>query len=316
MDDKVLMKADGMPTYHLANIVDDHLMEITHVIRGEEWLPSAPLHIMLYEAFGWESPSFAHLPLLLKPDGPGKLSKRDGDRLGFPVFPLEWTNPETGDVASGYREFGFFPGSFLNMLALLGWNPGTEQEVFSLEELVQAFDLSKVSKSGAKFDFEKGKWFNQLYLRKLNETELASLLKTELDKAGYSINEAHLGKVATMMSERATFPQDLVNEGTYLFERPSAYDEKALKKWNDESPAMVGDLIARFDALENFTEAEIEASFKAYLAEKELGFGKVGPVFRLAVTGMGMGPSMFTICEVLGKKETLARMNAAVEALA
>lgn len=316
MDDKVLFKADGMPTYHLANIVDDHLMDITHVIRGEEWLPSAPLHVMLYEAFGWERPIFAHLPLLLKPDGPGKLSKRDGDRLGFPVFPIDWNNPDTGETASGYREFGFFPGSFINMLALLGWNPGTEQEVFDLQGLIDAFDLSKVSKSGAKFDFEKGKWFNQLYLRALSEDELAAELKKELDKEGLSYNEARLGKIATMMSERATFPQDLLAEGRFLFETPTEYDEKTRnKKWKDDSAAMMQDLSARFDALADFTEANIEAAFKGYLAEKELGFGKVGPSFRLAVTGKGMGPSMFTICEVLGKQEVLSRITKAVEVL-
>ena len=316
MDDKVLFKADGMPTYHLANIVDDHLMGITHVIRGEEWLPSAPLHVMLYEAFGWERPVFAHLPLLLKPDGPGKLSKRDGDRLGFPVFPIDWNNPDTGETASGYREFGFFPGSFINMLALLGWNPGTEQEIFDLQGLIDAFDLSKVSKSGAKFDFEKGKWFNQLYLRALSEDELAAELKKELDKESLLYNEAHLGKIATMMSERATFPQDLLAEGRFLFETPTEYDEKTRnKKWKDDSAAMMQDLSARFDALADFTEANIEAAFKGYLAEKELGFGKVGPSFRLAVTGKGMGPSMFTICEVLGKQEVLSRITKAVEVL-
>jgi len=316
MDDKVLFKADGMPTYHLANIVDDHLMGITHVIRGEEWLPSAPLHVMLYEAFGWDCPTFAHLPLLLKPDGPGKLSKRDGDRLGFPVFPIDWNNEETGETASGYREFGFYPSAFINMLALLGWNPGTEQEIFDLQGLVEAFDLSKVSKSGAKFDFEKGKWFNQLYLRGLSEAELADALQKELDKAGLSYDAKHLGTIATMMSERATFPQDLLTEGQFLFERPSEYDEKTrTKKWKDDSAAMMQDLATRFAAIDNFIADEIEASFKGYLAEKELGFGKVGPSFRLAVTGKGMGPSMFVICEVLGKEEVLARIENAIQTL-
>ncbi|HCP41213.1 MAG TPA: glutamate--tRNA ligase [Cryomorphaceae bacterium] len=316
MDDKVLYKADGMPTYHLANIVDDHLMGITHVIRGEEWLPSAPLHVMLYEAFGWERPVFAHLPLLLKPDGPGKLSKRDGDRLGFPVFPINWSNPETGETASGYRELGFFPSPFVNMLALLGWNPGTEQEVFNLQGLIEAFDLSKVSKSGAKFDFEKGKWFNQQYLRALSESELAVELKKALDKEGLSYNEAHLGKIATMMSERATFPQDLLAEGRYLFIPPATYDEKTRnKRWGKDSAGMLQDLAARFETIPDFTETNIEAAFKGYLAEKELGFGKVGPSFRLALTGRGLGPSMFTICEVLGKQEVLSRIAKAVEIL-
>lgn len=316
MDDKVLFKADAMPTYHLANIVDDHLMSITHVIRGEEWLPSAPLHVMLYEAFGWDCPTFAHLPLLLKPDGPGKLSKRDGDRLGFPVFPIDWKNDETGDTASGYREFGFYPSAFINMLALLGWNPGTEQEIFDLQGLIEAFDLSKVSKSGAKFDFEKGKWFNQLYLRELSEGELATALENELKKEGLSYDPQHLGTIASMMSERATFPQDLLAEGRFLFERPSEYDEKTrTKKWKEDSAAMMQDIADRFEALDSFVAAEIEASFKGYLAEKELGFGKVGPSFRLAVTGKGMGPSMFVICEVLGKQEVLARIETAIKTL-
>lgn len=316
MDDKVLFKADAMPTYHLANIVDDHLMGITHVIRGEEWLPSAPLHVMLYEAFGWDCPTFAHLPLLLKPDGPGKLSKRDGDRLGFPVFPIDWKNDETGETASGYREFGFYPSAFINMLALLGWNPGTEQEIFDLQGLIEAFDLSKVSKSGAKFDFEKGKWFNQLYLRELSEGELATALENELNKEGLSYDPQHLGTIASMMSERATFPQDLLAEGRFLFERPAEYDEKTrTKKWKDDSAAMMQDIADRFEALDSFVAAEIEASFKGYLAEKELGFGKVGPSFRLAVTGKGMGPSMFVICEVLGKQEVLARIETAIKTL-
>ena len=316
MDDKVLFKADGMPTYHLANIVDDHLMSITHVIRGEEWLPSAPLHVMLYEAFGWDCPTFAHLPLLLKPDGPGKLSKRDGDRLGFPVFPIDWKNDETGETASGYREFGFYPSAFINMLALLGWNPGTEQEIFDLQGLIEAFDLSKVSKSGAKFDFEKGKWFNQLYLRELSEGELATALENELNKEGLSYDPQHLGTIASMMSERATFPQDLLAEGRFLFERPAEYDEKTrTKKWKDDSAAMMQDVADRFEALDSFVTTEIEASFKGYLAEKELGFGKVGPSFRLAVTGKGMGPSMFVICEVLGKQEVLARIETAIKTL-
>jgi glutamyl-tRNA synthetase len=254
--------------------------------------------------------------LLLKPDGPGKLSKRDGDRLGFPVFPIDWKNDETGETASGYREFGFFPGAFINMLALLGWNPGTEQEIFDLKGLVDAFDLSKVSKSGAKFDFEKGKWFNQLYLRDLSEAELAHELKNVLDNEGLSYNEAHLGTIATMMSERATFPQDLLEEGRFLFETPADYDEKTrAKKWNEESAPMMNDLAARFNALPDFTSEAIEACFKGYLAEKELGFGKVGPSFRLAVTGKGMGPSMFTICAVLGKDEVLTRISKAIEVL-
>jgi glutamyl-tRNA synthetase len=252
----------------------------------------------------------------LKPDGPGKLSKRDGDRLGFPVFPIDWKNEETQETASGYREIGFYPDAFINMLALLGWNPGTEQEVFSLQELIDAFDLSNVSKSGAKFDFEKGKWFNQVYLRGMSEEKLAGALKTELNSRGLDCDEKHLGTVAMMMSERATFPQDLVSEGLFLFERPTTYDEKTLKKkWTADSPQMMDDLAIRLRALGTFDADSIETSFKGYLTEKELGFGKVGPSFRLAVTGKGMGPSMFTICEVLGKEEVLARISLAIETL-
>ena len=316
MDDKVLFKADGMPTYHLANVVDDYLMGITHVIRGEEWLPSAPLHVMLYEAFGWNCPAFAHLPLLLKPDGPGKLSKRDGDRLGFPVFPIDWNNQETGESASGYREFGFYPEAFINMLALLGWNPGTEKEIFSLTELISEFDLNKVSRSGAKFDFEKGKWFNQNFLRGLSQDQLASELKRELDKCGLTYKEAFLGKIASMMSERATFSKDLMTEGLFLFQAPSEYDEKTRKKkWSEQSQQMMQDLIDRFMDLDDFSEGAIEEVFKNYLSEKEVGFGKVGPSFRLAVTGKGMGPSMFAICEVLGKEEVVSRIKKAIKVL-
>jgi glutamyl-tRNA synthetase len=316
MDDKVLFKADGMPTYHLANIVDDHLMGITHVIRGEEWLPSAPLHVMLYEAFEWSCPEFAHLPLLLKPDGPGKLSKRDGDRLGFPVFPIDWKNEQTGESANGYREFGFYPDAFINMLALLGWNPGTEQEIFDLAELITAFDLSKVSKSGAKFDFEKGKWFNQNYLRGLSQNQLASELKRELDNSGLTYKEEFLGKIASMMSERATFSKDLMTEGMFLFRAPVEYDEKTRKKkWRQESAQMMQDLVNRFVDLKDFTEGPVEEAFKNYLSENDLGFGKVGPSFRLAVTGKGMGPSMFVICEVLGKEEVIERIKKAIRVL-
>lgn len=317
MDDKVLLKADGMPTYHLANIVDDHLMGISHVIRGEEWLPSAPLHVMLYEAFGWDMPQFAHLPLLLKPDGNGKLSKRDGDRLGFPVFPLEWTNPESGEKSSGYREFGFYPGAFINMLALLGWNPGTEEELFTLEQLCERFSLEKVSKSGAKFDFEKGKWFNQQTLRSYSNEELAQQMIPLLESEGLSYNASTLPAVAEMMSERATFTADLVAEGRFFFERPTAYDEKTVKKkWKEDTPAMMRDLMDRFTAINDWNEEAVEAAFKGYLTEKELGFGKVGPGFRLCVTGKGMGPSMFAICAALGKEETLGRMEEALNALA
>lgn len=315
MDDKVLFKSDGMPTYHLANIVDDHLMQISHVIRGEEWLPSAPLHVLLYRYLGWEDsmPQFAHLPLLLKPDGNGKLSKRDGDRLGFPVFPLEWHNADTGDVFSGYRENGYFPEAFINMLAFLGWNPGTEQELFSLEELVATFSLKKVNKAGARYDHDKTRWFNQQYLRQKSDAELGTLMLEE-SEAGIDLEKA--SAIAGLMKDRAYFIKDLWEESSFFFEAPSSYDEKTLrKKWNEDARKHVAALQAIFSELESFSASDIEDAFKAYLNENALGFGKVGPGFRLAVTGKGMGPSMFEICAILGKDETLNRLNTALQKL-
>lgn len=318
MDDKVLFKSDGMPTYHLANIVDDHLMKITHVIRGEEWLPSAPLHVLLYRYFGWEDsmPRFAHLPLLLKPDGNGKLSKRDGDRLGFPVFPLQWHNEENGDVFSGYREKGYFPEAFVNMLAFLGWNPGTEQEIFSLEELAEAFSLEKVNKAGARYDHDKTKWFNQQYLRKLNDKTLGDSLQAIATENGIELSPEKASQIAALLKDRAYFLSDLWEESKFLFFRPAEYDEKTVrKKWNNDSRQYLNDLHSIFSSLENFDVASVEKAFKNYLESNELGFGKVGPAFRLAITGLGMGPSMFEICSILGKEETLTRINLALEKL-
>ncbi|MCB9189568.1 MAG: glutamate--tRNA ligase [Flavobacteriales bacterium] len=312
LDDKVLFKSDGMPTYHLANIVDDHLMEITHVIRGEEWLPSAPLHVLLYRFLGWEEtmPQFAHLPLLLKPDGNGKLSKRDGDRLGFPVFPLEWKDPNSGEISSGYREKGYFPESFINMLAFLGWNPGTPQEIFSLDELVEAFSLERVSKSGAKFDPDKTKWFNQHYLRSKDNTELAKLLADKID-GEYSIE--FLTGVADLMKERASFIDEML-EGEYFFSRPTSFDDTTIrKKWKEDTAVNMKELVAVFDSITIWNSEEIEAGFKKFLEEKGLGMGAVLPNFRVLVTGLGMGPSMFAIAELLGKKETLERMTEGIE---
>lgn len=311
MDDKILLKGDGMPTYHLANIVDDHTMEITHVIRGEEWLPSAPLHILMYQYFGWEAPRFAHLPLLLRPDGNGKLSKRDGDRLGFPVFPMEWKNPETGEMSSGYREKGFFADAFINMLAFLGWNPGDNREMFSLDELVKEFSLAKVSKSGARFDFEKAKWYNQQYLRKRSDEELAELLIPVLEEKGVAVPaKDKLIRIIELVKERAVFVADLYEEGHFLFHEPRGYDEKSVsKKWKgEESAAIVNDLIDRFGN-EEFTSAGLEASFKSYLEEKGIGFGQAGPVLRISITGTMTGPSAFDMMEVLGKEETFRRMR-------
>ncbi len=316
LDDKVLFKSDGMPTYHLANIVDDHLMEITHVIRGEEWLPSAPLHVLMYEAFGWESPQFAHLPLLLRPDGNGKLSKRDGDRLGFPVFPIDWKNQETGETASGYREKGFFAPAFINMLAFLGWNPGTEQEIFSLEELTQAFTLKKVSKSGARFDYEKAKWFNQQYVRNTSNTVLAELIKPLIIEAGLTVSDEKLVKIVALVKERAIFPADIFTEGRFLLEAPQTFDEKLIaKKWNAEGAGYVKELRDIFNRLSDFSAASTEGAFKDFLAAKGVGFGKVGPALRIAVTGLGMGPSLFDIFEILGKEEVIQRIDKALETL-
>tara|TARA_R110002072_G_scaffold192183_3_gene349023 strand:+ start:733 stop:2268 length:1536 start_codon:yes stop_codon:yes gene_type:complete len=319
LDDKVLFKSDGMPTYHLANIVDDHLMNISHVIRGEEWLPSAPLHILLYQYLGWEEsrPEFAHLPLLLKPDGNGKLSKRDGDRLGFPVFPLEWTNPEDGETSSGYKQKGFFPEAFVNMLAFLGWNPGTEQELFSLDELIQSFSLERVNKAGAKYDHDKTRWFNQQYLRSKTDGELSELLAKAAQEAGFANYDSdYLSKVAGLMKERAYFIKDMLLEGDYFFQKPQEYDAKTLqKKWNADARLHVEKLLSLFQKTDDFSMENLESIFKSYLETNELGFGKVGPGFRLAVTGKGMGPSMFEICSILGKEETLERMQIALDKL-
>ncbi len=312
LDDKVLYKSDGMPTYHLANIVDDHLMEITHVIRGEEWLPSAPLHVLLYRYLGWEEtmPLFAHLPLLLKPDGNGKLSKRDGDRLGFPVFPLEWKDPSTGEISSGYKQRGYFPESFINMLAFLGWNPGTPQEIFSLDELVDAFTLERVSKSGAKFDPEKTKWFNQQYLRSKSDMELVSLLK---EKIKGEFSPEYMAGVASLMKERASFVDDML-EGDYFFGKPTEYDKETVtKKWKPETPALISELKERFANVSEWKSEVLESAFKTFLEEKGLGMGAILPNFRLTVTGKGMGPSMFAIVELLGKEETLTRMQEGID---
>lgn len=313
LDDKVLFKSDGMPTYHLANIVDDHTMEISHVIRGEEWLPSAPLHVLLYEAFEWDAPQFAHLPLLLKPDGNGKLSKRDGDRLGFPVFPTNWVAAD-GELYSGYRENGYFPEAFINMLAFLGWNPGTTQEIFSLEELCEAFTLERVAKAGAKFDADKTRWFQQHYLRATPNEELAVQLSQ------ISTDKHDLTKLATicgLMKERATFVEDILTEGSFLFASPESYDETTVsKKWNEGAAGLMLEWKDKLSSLPSFEAAEIEAAFKAFIAEKEMGIGAVLPLFRLLVTGKGMGPSMFEISAFLGKTVCIERIESGIAALA
>ncbi|MCZ4407714.1 glutamate--tRNA ligase [Cryomorphaceae bacterium 1068] len=316
LDDKVLFKSDGMPTYHLANIVDDHKMEITHVIRGEEWLPSAPLHVLLYDAFGWEAPQFAHLPLLLRPDGNGKLSKRDGDRLGFPVFPLKWTDPKTGEKASGYKQNGYFSESFVNMLAMLGWNPGTPQEIFSMNELIEAFSLERVGKAGAKFDPNKTKWFNQQYLRAKSDEELGELIAPLAKEKGYDVDLKYLSEVSRLMKERASFLPEIVENGSYLFEAPAEYDEKtARKKWKEDTPEVMANLMADFSAISDWNAENCEAAFKNYLEKTELGMGRVLPNLRLAITGQGMGPSMFDIMALLGKEECLNRIKKGISEL-
>ncbi|MBT4738601.1 MAG: glutamate--tRNA ligase, partial [Flavobacteriales bacterium] len=316
MDDKVIFKSDGMPTYHLANVVDDYTMKISHVIRGEEWLPSAPLHVLLYRYLGWEDkiPEFAHLPLILKPDGNGKLSKRDGDRLGFPVFPTEWTNPETGDVSSGYRESGYISDAFINMLSFLGWNPGTTQEIFSMEGLIEAFSLERVGKAGAKFDFDKTRWFNQQYLRAKTKEELSQDLQVILKENGVEAEDDFVATVCKQLKERATFIKDMWEEGKYYFSAPKSYDEKTIrKKWKEDTPKYMTELKYRIEKISDFNSENIEKEFKSYLEENELGMGKLLPAFRVSLTGLGMGPSLFDIASLLGKEETIKRMETALE---
>ena len=319
LDDKILFKSDGMPTYHLANIVDDYLMEISHVIRGEEWLPSLPLHVLLYRAFGWEPPKFAHLPLIMKPVGKGKLSKRDGDKLGFPVFPLQYNNEKTGDVSRGYKEDGYFSDAFINMLSLLGWNPGTEQEIFSLEELVAAFDLSRVSKSGAKFNPDKTKWFNQQYLQKKTNADLSRLYLPILK--GYTSsqnaqNEEYVEKVVSLIKERAVFVADFWSLSSFFFEAPSQYDEKASRKqWKPETGTLLDELVSIVSSIDDFSSQNIENIVKEWITKKEVGFGKVMQPLRLSLVGALKGPHLFDIIEMIGKEETITRIKNSITRL-
>jgi nondiscriminating glutamyl-tRNA synthetase len=316
LDDKVLFKSDGMPTYHLANIVDDHLMETTHVIRGEEWLPSMPLHVLLYRAFGWEAPEFAHLPLILKPVGNGKLSKRDGDKLGFPVFPLEWKTQE--GVSSGYRENGFFPEAVINFLALLGWNDGTEQELFSLSELVEKFDLNRVHKSGAKFDPEKNKWFNHQYLIKQNDADLAKSFAPILEEKGIdssAVGMTKLEKIVSLIKERAHFVSEFWDLTDFFFQAPTAYDEKASKNWKAETPVFMQELISVLLEISDFTSVNIETIVKDWMTKNEIGMGKVMQPFRLSLVGALKGPHLFDIVELIGKEETIKRIEKAIATL-
>lgn len=319
LDDKVLYKsADELPTYHLANIVDDHLMEITHVIRGEEWLPSAPLHVLLYRAFGWEDtmPTFAHLPLLLKPEGKGKLSKRDGDRLGFPVFPLEWHDPKTGDVSSGYRESGYFPEAVVNFLALLGWNPGTEQELFTLDELVEAFDIHKCSKAGARFDYQKGIWFNHEYMLKKSNEEVANLFAPIVANNGVDETMERITKVVAMMKDRVNFVKELWPLCSFFFIAPTEYDEKTVKKrWKADSAKVMSELADVLEGIDDFSVEGQEPVVMKWVEEKGYKLGDVMNAFRLTLVGIGKGPGMFDISAFLGKEETLKRLRKAIEVL-
>ena len=319
LDDKVLYKsADELPTYHLANIVDDHLMEITHVIRGEEWLPSAPLHVLLYRAFGWEDtmPTFAHLPLLLKPEGKGKLSKRDGDRLGFPVFPLEWHDPKTGDISSGYRESGYFPEAVVNFLALLGWNPGTEQELFSLDELVQLFDIHKCSKAGARFDFQKGIWFNHEYILRKSNEEIADLFAPIVANNGVDETMERITKVVSMMKDRVSFVKELWPLCSFFFIAPLEYDAKTVKKrWKEDSAQVMGELADVLEGIDDFSVEGQEPVVMKWVEDKGYKLGDVMNAFRLALVGIGKGPGMFDISAFLGKEETLRRLRRAIEVL-
>lgn len=311
LDDKVLFKSDGMPTYHLANIVDDHLMETSHVIRGEEWLPSLPLHHLLYKAFGWEAPEFAHLPLILKPIGNGKLSKRDGDKMGFPVFPLEWKTEE--GISSGYRETGYFPEAVINFLALLGWNDGTDQELFSLNELVEKFDLNRVHKAGAKFDPEKNKWFNHQYLQKQSEDELAKIFSSILNEKGVSVENNKLIKIVSSIKERANFVSDFWELADYFFVAPTSYDEKASKNWKEETPTLMKQVIDVLESIDDFTSLNIETVLKDWMTTNEIGMGKVMQPLRLSLVGALKGPHLFDIIELIGKEETVKRILKAIE---
>ena len=319
LDDKVLYKsADNLPTYHLANIVDDHLMEISHVIRGEEWLPSAPLHVLLYRAFGWKDsmPEFAHLSLLLKPDGNGKLSKRDGDRLGFPVFPLEWHDPKTGEVSSGYREAGYLPEAVINFLALLGWNPGNDQEILSMDDLIKLFSLEKFSKNGAKFDFEKGKWFNHKYIQNKSNEELTELFLPILQEKGISADPAKTAKIIGLVKDRISFVKELWAQTSYFFIAPESYEEKSVKKrWKEDTPERMKELIEILENITDFSSEDTEKIVLGWITENNYHMGNVMNAFRLAVVGECKGPHMFDITTILGKEETIKRIKKAIEVL-
>ena len=319
LDDKVIYKsADELPTYHLANVVDDHLMQITHVIRGEEWLPSAPLHVWLYKSLGWEDsmPQFAHLPLLLKPEGSGKLSKRDGDRLGFPVFPLQWEDPETGEIFSGYRESGYLPEAVINFLALLGWNPGTEQEIFSLEELIDAFSFERCSKSGARFDYEKARWFNHKYILATPDEQLVDMFMPILEEKNVAASRDYVTKVVALVKDRVNFVNELWDQSSYFFVAPTDYDAKTVRKrWKAETPDQMRELIDILEKMDDFSAENQEKIIMKWIRDNEYHLGNVMNAFRLALVGEGKGPHIFGITVLLGKEETIARLKKAIETI-
>jgi glutamyl-tRNA synthetase len=318
IDDKVLMKSDGMPTYHLANVVDDYLMKISHVIRGEEWLPSAPLHVLLYKYFGWENemPQFAHLPLLLKPDGNGKLSKRDADQLGFPIFPMTWKDPESGEVAIGYKEAGYLPHALLNFLAFLGWNPGTTQEIFSIEELIKAFSIERIGKAGAKFDIQKAQWFNQQYLRAKSDDELAQFLLESLKQENIECSREKALKIVAAMKDRVTFPKDFWDHGKYFFQAPTAFDESIVaKKWNDEAVKVLSAFRDEIGKLDTIDAVTAKATLEQVTAALAIGTGKILQALRLSMTGGGGGPDLMMVMEIIGKKEVIERIDRALKTL-
>jgi len=315
LDDKVLFKSDGMPTYHLANIVDDYLQRTSHVIRGEEWLPSLPLHFLLYEAFGWKQPEFAHLPLILKPKGNGKLSKRDGDKFGFPVFPLQWKNPTTEAISSGYRENGFFPEAVVNFLALLGWNDNLEKEIYSLAELIDSFDLSKVSKSGARFDPQKNNWFNHQYLIRQSDEKLTEMYLPILENKGIKKDIEYVKKVVSLIKERANFVIDFWGLSDFFFIAPTQYDEKARKNWTEQTPKLMKNLISIVENIDDFSVNSIETNVKNWLNQNQIPIGKLMQPLRMSLVGAMKGPDLFEIMQTIGKQETLQRVQTAIEKL-
>jgi glutamyl-tRNA synthetase len=315
IDDKVLMKSDGMPTYHLANVVDDYLMKISHVIRGEEWLPSAPLHVSLYKSFGWqnEMPRFAHLPLLLKSDGNGKLSKRDADKMGFPIFPLDWTDPKTGEISKGYKESGYLPEALINFLAFLGWNPGTTQEIFSMDELVNAFTIERIGKAGTKFDIHKAQWYNQQYLRAKSEEELTAFLMVSLNAEKISCSKEKALKICAIMKERITFPQDLWLQGKFFFHAPTVFDESIIaKKWNDDVVKVLRAYCEEIEKLGDLTADIAKVTLENVTAALGIGTGKILQALRVTITGNGSGPDLMMTMQIIGKTEVCSRINYAL----